>query len=71
MSDGRGADTAAPTIDHLSKRFGGALALDDVFLIVNRGEVHGLLGSNGAGNSTQTKVQSGFHAPDPGARIAL
>lgn len=55
----------------LSKRFGGALALDGVSLTVARGEVHGLLGSNGSGKSTLIKVLAGFHAPEPGARLAL
>ncbi|MEM9048841.1 MAG: sugar ABC transporter ATP-binding protein [Pseudomonadota bacterium] len=61
----------ALTIAHLSKRFGGAVALNDVSLSVARGEVHGLLGSNGSGKSTLIKVLSGFHAPEPGGRIAL
>ncbi len=62
---------AALSIDHLSKRFGGAVALDDVSLTVARGEVHGLLGSNGSGKSTLIKVLAGFHEPEPGARISL
>jgi ribose transport system ATP-binding protein len=55
----------------LSKRFGGALALDDVSLSVRRGEVHGLLGQNGSGKSTLIKVLSGFHEPAPGAHLRL
>ncbi|MEO0681910.1 MAG: sugar ABC transporter ATP-binding protein [Pseudomonadota bacterium] len=62
---------AALDIRNLSKRFGGSLALDDVSLSVRPGEVHGLLGSNGSGKSTLIKVLAGFHAPEPGARIAL
>lgn len=58
-------------IDNLSKRFGGAIALDGVSLHVNRGEVHGLLGSNGSGKSTLIKVLAGFHTPEPGAEIRL
>jgi len=58
-------------ITGLSKRFGGAFALDDVALTVRRGEVHGLLGSNGSGKSTLIKILSGFHAPEPGGEIRL
>lgn len=61
----------ALTIHNLTKRFGGATALDSVSLCVRRGEVHGLLGSNGSGKSTLIKVLAGFHAPEPGAAIAL
>ncbi len=65
--------TEAPAlqITNLSKRFGGALALDRVALSVRRGEVHGLLGSNGSGKSTLIKVLAGFHTPEPGAEVRL
>ncbi len=63
--------TPALDIRHLSKRFGGAIALNDVALSVAPGEVHGLLGSNGSGKSTLIKVLAGFHAPEPGAEVAL
>lgn len=65
--------TEAPAlqITGLSKRFGEALALDNVSLTVERGEVHGLLGSNGSGKSTLIKVLAGFHAPEPGAELRL
>ena len=61
----------ALVVERLSKRFGGALALNNVDLVVRRGEVHGLLGSNGSGKSTLIKILAGFHAPEAGARIAL
>lgn len=63
--------TPALDIAHLSKRFGGAIALADVSLSVAPGEVHGLLGSNGSGKSTLIKVLAGFHAPEPGAEVRL
>jgi len=61
----------ALSIANLSKRFGGALALDRVSMTVRRGEVHGLLGSNGSGKSTLIKVLAGFHRPEPGAEVRL
>jgi ribose transport system ATP-binding protein len=50
----------------ISKRFGGALALDRVSLHLERGEVLALMGENGAGKSTLMKVLGGIHAPDAG-----
>ena len=64
-------ESPALEITGLSKRFGAALALDDVSLTVRRGEVHGLLGSNGSGKSTLIKILSGFHAPEPGGEVRL
>jgi ribose transport system ATP-binding protein len=61
----------ALAIRHFSKRFGGALALNDVALEVMPGEVHGLLGQNGSGKSTLIKILAGFHAPEPGAELAM
>lgn len=55
----------------ISKTFGPAKVLDDVSLDVMPGEIHGLVGQNGSGKSTLIKILSGFHAPDPNARIAI
>ena len=64
-------EASALSIRHLSKRFGGALALDDVALEVLPGEVHGLLGQNGSGKSTLIKILSGYHTPEPGAELVM
>ena len=51
---------------HISKRFGGVQALDDVTLEVRAGDVHCLAGENGCGKSTLIKIISGAEAPDTG-----
>jgi ribose transport system ATP-binding protein len=51
----------------VSKSFGATRALDDVSFELRRGEVHALIGENGAGKSTMMKVLSGAIAPDAGA----
>ncbi|MXW86996.1 MAG: ATP-binding cassette domain-containing protein, partial [Boseongicola sp. SB0667_bin_21] len=50
----------------ISKHFGGVRALDNVDFEVRPGEVHALLGGNGAGKSTILKVLNGVHQPDAG-----
>ncbi|WP_210584956.1 sugar ABC transporter ATP-binding protein [Streptomyces sp. GESEQ-35] len=50
----------------ITKSFPGVRALDGVDLDVQAGEVHCLLGQNGAGKSTMIKVLAGAHQPDTG-----
>ena len=50
----------------ISKSFGGIRALDSVDFEVRAGEVHALLGGNGAGKSTILKVLNGVHVPEEG-----
>ena len=54
--------------EHVSVRFGGVRALDDVSFSVGRGEVHCLAGENGSGKSTLIKVIAGVYQAAPGAR---
>ncbi len=56
-------------ISHVSKRFGGLAALDDVSFEVQSGRIHGLIGPNGAGKSTLFKNIAGFYTPTKGEII--
>lgn len=53
-------------VEHLSKSYGGQLAVDKVSLSVKRGRVFGLLGANGAGKSTLIECILGTKIPDNG-----
>jgi ribose transport system ATP-binding protein len=51
---------------NISRTFPGVKALDDVSLDLNSGEVHVIVGENGAGKSTMMKIILGVYAPDSG-----
>lgn len=53
-------------VRNLSKRFPGVLAVDDVSFQVHKGEVHVLIGENGAGKSTVMKMIAGLYPIDSG-----
>lgn len=67
------ATEAPPAIrlSNVGRRYGGILALDDVNLSVVQGEVHSLVGENGAGKSTCLGVISGRVVPDSGTVSVL
>ncbi len=48
------------------KTFGGVTALNGVHFQLKKGEIHALMGENGAGKSTFIKVITGVHQPDSG-----
>ncbi|MDX2146983.1 MAG: sugar ABC transporter ATP-binding protein [Planctomycetota bacterium] len=54
------------TATNISKRFGVTQALDNVSVSFEAGEVHALMGENGAGKSTMGKVIAGLHKQDSG-----
>ena len=54
-----------PTIetDHLTKHYGDVVAVDDLSLRVNRGEIYAFLGLNGAGKTTTIRMLLGMIKP--------
>ncbi|HRA92387.1 MAG TPA: ATP-binding cassette domain-containing protein, partial [Aestuariivirga sp.] len=53
-------------VRNVSKSFPGVKALDNVSFHINKGEVVGLIGENGAGKSSLLKVLNGIYQPDEG-----
>jgi len=53
-------------LQHITKTFPGVKALNQVRFNLRRGEIHGLIGENGAGKSTFIKIITGVHEPDSG-----
>jgi drug efflux transport system ATP-binding protein len=56
-------------VQHLSRRFGAFLAVNDLSFDVERGEIFGFLGSNGAGKSTTIRMLCGLLRPTAGTAI--
>ena len=53
----------------LTKRFGGAIAVDDLSLAVPHGSFYGLVGPNGAGKTTTLSMATGLLRPDAGVAL--
>jgi len=57
-------------VEHVSKRFGSVVAVDDVSLEIRTGEIFGFLGPNGAGKTTTIRMLAGLMKPNCG-RICI
>ena len=59
------------SVEHLSKRFGDNLVVDDLSFAIAPGECLGVIGPNGAGKTTTIRMCLGLAAPDGGSIHAL
>jgi ABC-type branched-subunit amino acid transport system ATPase component len=59
--------TATLSVERVTKRYGGVIAVSEASFAIEPGEVHGLIGPNGAGKSTMLGLISGFTRPDSGS----
>ncbi|WP_430641006.1 ABC transporter ATP-binding protein [Couchioplanes caeruleus] len=65
LSGGRSGDVLLE-VDHVTLRFGGVVALNDVSFSLRKGEIFGLIGPNGAGKTTCFNAMTGVYRPTSG-----
>ncbi|MDE7186746.1 MAG: ATP-binding cassette domain-containing protein, partial [Lachnospiraceae bacterium] len=53
-------------VEHISKRYGDHVAVDDLSFTVEKGQIYGFLGPNGAGKSTTMNIMTGYIAASSG-----
>jgi ABC-type branched-subunit amino acid transport system ATPase component/ABC-type branched-subunit amino acid transport system permease subunit len=61
-----GTDAVILRAQSVLMQFGGLKALNEVDLVIKRGEIHGLIGPNGSGKSTMMNVLTGIYQPTAG-----
>lgn len=65
-ADREPGDAPVLSVNGVTRRFGGVLAVDDVTLEAAQGEIVGIIGPNGAGKTTLFEIVAGFTAPNQG-----
>ena len=65
-ASGEGAERVLH-IEHLTMRFGGVVAVNDLSMDINKGEIVALIGPNGAGKTTAFNAVTGVYEPTNGA----
>ncbi len=68
--DANWEDDPVLTVEHLTMRFGGLVAVNDLSFNVGRGDITALIGPNGAGKTTVFNCVTGFYKPTEG-RIVM
>jgi branched-chain amino acid transport system ATP-binding protein len=64
------ANSSLLEVEHLTMRFGGLVAIDDVAFVARQREITGIIGPNGAGKTTLFNCITGFYKPTVG-RLTL
>ncbi|MGZ4804623.1 MAG: ABC transporter ATP-binding protein, partial [Acidimicrobiia bacterium] len=66
LSDTGGENDIVISIDHVTKRFGAFVAVDDAHFDIRRGEFFSMLGPSGCGKTTTLRMIAGFEQPSDG-----
>jgi len=69
MSAGESIVGPILAVEHLTMRFGGLVAIDDLSFTASRGEITALIGPNGAGKTTVFNCATGFYKPSSGRLV--
>lgn len=67
LVDSESAPKVVISVQHLTKRYGDSVAVNDVSFSVREQEIFGIIGPNGAGKTTTVECVSGLRVPDSGS----